>query len=325
MVKRCSGFETAFVSTLMTLAGLGGCSSDDADVPCSPDDLGCESTDGGDELETGEAAADGADATSTTGDGDSGDGDGDGDSTTGDGDGDSTTGDGDGDGDGDSTTGDGDGDGDEPVTLRVMSLNVYGYATMPQAAPTYAALIEGQEVDVIGIQEGVQDWQLSEDWPSDYSRAEALGAALGECYQREYQVFVNVCRGNELLTHERFDLTDGPNATRAGEVATIRKGGVTYGFLDLHWDHESASANAANADETAAQVTLLGDMPVVVLGDLNASCTSTNPESMRQDAALELIVHGGIDCIFSKDAPGTGMEVDAQPSDHEAVVAELTL
>jgi hypothetical protein len=70
------------------------------------------------------------------------------------------------------------------VTLRVMSLNVFGHATMPAAAPVYAALIESQDVDIIGIQEGVQDWLLEEPLPTDYSRSEALEAALGECYQR---------------------------------------------------------------------------------------------------------------------------------------------
>jgi endonuclease/exonuclease/phosphatase family metal-dependent hydrolase len=217
------------------------------------------------------------------------------------------------------------GTSDGAVTLRVMSLNVFGHATMPAAAPTYAALIEAADVDVIGIQEGVQDWQLDEAMPTDYSRAEALGAALGECYQREYQVFVNTCRGNRFVDHQRFDLTDGPNATRTGEVATVVKEGMAFAFVDVHWDHESEEANAANASETAAQVNRLGSMPIVVLGDFNASCHAGNPEAMRGAASLALIVDGGIDCIFSMHAPGAGMEVDAEPSDHDAVVAELTI
>ncbi|MGE0324814.1 MAG: endonuclease/exonuclease/phosphatase family protein [Polyangiaceae bacterium] len=217
------------------------------------------------------------------------------------------------------------GAGGGPVTLRVMSLNVYGYMTMPQAAPTYAALIEAQNVDVVGIQEGVQDWQLSTMFPTDYSRAEALGAALGGCYQREYQVFVNTCRGNTLDKHERFDLTDGPNATRTGEAATVTKGGKTFGFIDVHWDHQSDATKAANAVETAAATNAFGNIPVIVLGDFNAGCSSSYPSNMSSSASLDLIVNGGIDCIFSKSAPGSGMEVNASPSDHDAVVAELTL
>ncbi|MGE0324815.1 MAG: hypothetical protein AB7S68_21010 [Polyangiaceae bacterium] len=215
--------------------------------------------------------------------------------------------------------------GGASVTLRVMSLNVYGYMTMPQAAPTYAALIQQQLIDVVGIQTGEQDWQLSTSMPTDYSRAEALGAALGSCYQREYQIFVNTCRGNTLNKHERFDLTDGPNATRTGEAATVTKGGKTFGFIDVNWDHESSTTRAANAVETAQAANAFGSIPVVVVGDLNAGCTSTAASTMSSGASLDLIVNGGIDCIFSKFAPGGGQTIDATPSDHEAVIAELTL
>lgn len=217
------------------------------------------------------------------------------------------------------------GAGSGPVTVRVMSLNVYGYMTMPQAAPTYAALIEGQLIDVVGIQEGEQDWQLSTSMPTDYSRAEALGAALGSCYQREYQIFVNTCRGNKLNKHERFDMTDGPNATRTGEAATITKAGKTFGFIDVHWDHESSTARAANAVETAVAVNAFGNIPVVVVGDLNTACTSTSASNMSAGGSVNLIVDGGIDCIFSKFAPGGGRTIDAAPSDHDAVIAQLTL
>ncbi len=62
--------------------------------------------------------------------------------------------------------------GVEPAVLRVMSLNLYGWATMPGAAPDYAALIEAQSVDVLGIQEGNWDWEI-EGWPTDYSATAA--------------------------------------------------------------------------------------------------------------------------------------------------------
>ncbi len=211
-----------------------------------------------------------------------------------------------------------------PVTLRVMSLNVYGHMTLPGAAPTYAALIESQDVDVVGIQEGVHDWLIDTEFPTDYGRAEAIEAALGDCYERRYQIFVNTCRGNAFVSHERFDLTDGPNATRTGEAATVTKDGRTFAFIDIHWDHESNATKAANAIETAAAANAVGDLPVVVLGDFNANCSGEYPNDMSSAAALDLIVHGGIDCIFSRDAPGSGTTVDASPSDHDAVVAELT-
>ena len=213
-----------------------------------------------------------------------------------------------------------------PVTLRVMSLNVWGHMTMPQEAPAYATLIKGQNVDVVGLQEGAHDWLLDTAMPTDYSRAEALGAALGSCFERRYQVFVNVCRGNSIVGNDRFDLTDGPNATRTGEAVTVRKGGKTFGFIDVHWDHQDGSVNRANARETAARANAFGDIPVVVLGDFNTSCTGSNVGVMRTEASLRLDAKASIDCIFSR---GTiwqkGYSMAGGPSDHPTVVAELTL
>jgi hypothetical protein len=213
-----------------------------------------------------------------------------------------------------------------PVTLRVMSLNVWGYKTMPQEAPAYATLIKSQNVDVVGIQEGANDWQLSTAMPTDYSRAEALGAALGGCFERRYQVFVNVCRGNSIVGNERFDLSNGPNATRTGEAVTLRKGGKTFGFIDVHWDHQDANVNRANARETAARANGFAGTPVVVVGDFNTSCTGSNVEVMRTGASLRLDAKASIDCIFSRGTiRQTGFSTAGGPSDHPTVVAELTL
>ncbi len=214
--------------------------------------------------------------------------------------------------------------GGESTTLRVMSLNVYGYATMPQAAGDYARMVQSHDVDVLGIQEGNQDWQISTPLPTDYSRSDALGAALGECWEQRYQIFVNTCRGVDFVSHERFDLSDGPNATRTGESAVIRKGGIELGFIDIHWDHEDGGAKAANATETAAAANAHGALPVVVLGDFNAGCAATEPRSMASQSDLTLIMDGGIDCVFSRGAPGSGWTVNASPSDHPGVIAELT-
>jgi endonuclease/exonuclease/phosphatase family metal-dependent hydrolase len=207
-----------------------------------------------------------------------------------------------------------------------MSLNVLGHETMPQSAGTYAALIEAQNVDIVGVQEGVQDWLLDTEMPTDYSRAEALGTALGEeCWERDYQVFINTCRGNAFSSFQRFDLTDGPNATRTGEEAVVTKDGKSYAFINIHWDHQSADARVASSSETANRANAHGGLPVIVLGDFNEGCGGGNPDGMRSSASMTLIHNAGIDCVFSKQAPGSGYIIDATPSDHNAVVAELTL
>ena len=211
-----------------------------------------------------------------------------------------------------------------PQALRVMSLNIYGWATMPDSAPEYAALIEAQSVDVLGIQEGNWDWEI-EGWPTDYSRSEQLHAALGDCWQREYQIFVNTCRGTELDSHRRFDLTDGPRAVRTGETALVTKSGKKVAFINIHWDHESAPARAASAIETAAEANLHRGTPRIVLGDFNCECTSVDVSAVRNRGRMELVVDGGIDCILARDITGSGTSFNAAPSDHPAVAATFTI
>jgi endonuclease/exonuclease/phosphatase family metal-dependent hydrolase len=203
-----------------------------------------------------------------------------------------------------------------------MSLNIYGWATMPEAAPEYAALVEAQGVDVLGIQEGNWDWEI-EGWPTDYSRSEQLHAALGDCWQRRYQIFVNTCRGAEMDEHRRFDLTDGPRAVRTGETALVTKSGARAALINVHWDHESAPARAASALETAAEADLYRHLPTIVLGDFNTECTGDDVSTLRGRAQMELVVDGGIDCILVRGATGAGRSLDATPSDHPAVVATL--
>jgi endonuclease/exonuclease/phosphatase family metal-dependent hydrolase len=207
-----------------------------------------------------------------------------------------------------------------------MSLNILGHATMPASANTYANMIKSRDIDVVGIQEGVNDWQLGTHYPTDYSRADDLGAALGDCYQRRNQVFVNVCRGNSFLANDRFDLTDGPNVTRTGESATVSKGGKTFGFINVHWDHQSSSTKTANAKETAAKAQTFSNVPLIVLGDFNTSCTGSTAGTMKTAASLDLTYNSGIDCIFSKRATKVNaFNFNAAPSDHKGVVADFTL
>jgi hypothetical protein len=205
-----------------------------------------------------------------------------------------------------------------------MSLNIYGWATMPGAAPEYAALIEAQNVDVLGIQEGNWDWEI-EGWPTDYSRSEQLHAALGECWQRRYQIFVNTCRGAALDSHRRFDLTDGPRAVRTGETALVTKSGTQVVFINIHWDHESAPARAASALETAAEANRHRGIPALVAGDFNTECTGDNVNTLRRLAEMDLVVDAGIDCILARDLSGTGAFFSGEPSDHPALTATFEI
>ena len=89
-------------------------------------------------------------------------------------------------------------------TITVMSLNIYGWKTMPQHSDDYAQLVNKHKVDVLGIQEGVEDWQLKHNelnnkLPTDYQRAITLAKSLGQCWQHKFQIFINHCQGNRFI------------------------------------------------------------------------------------------------------------------------------
>lgn len=207
--------------------------------------------------------------------------------------------------------------------IKAISLNIYAHASMPGAAGTYAGYLNGLDADVVGIQEGVNDWKIGTRMPTDYWAANSLADALGPCWEQQYQIYVNTCKGNSFVSNRRFDLTDGPNATRTGESAVITKEGKEYLFLTVHWDHESVSARAASAIETAAEINLF-DLPTILVGDFNTGCISTDPNNMANLTGLSLIHNGGIDCLFQKGwITVTGDTFGASPSDHPGVWAEL--
>ena len=207
--------------------------------------------------------------------------------------------------------------------IKAMSLNVFGHETMPQHANDYAGLIKSRDPDIVGIQEGVNDWRIGPVMPTDYSRADALGAALGECWEQRHQIFVNTCKGNRFVNNRRFDLTDGPNATRTGESAVIDKTGFQYAAVNIHWDHESGDARMANARETAAEVNSHSGMPVVVVGDFNTSCTGGEANTMMDEAGMALVGNAGIDCIVTRGLSGSSQIFDGSPSDHDGLDATL--
>jgi len=219
---------------------------------------------------------------------------------------------------------------DESVT--VMSLNIYGWKTMPEHSADYAQLIKKHNVDILGIQEGVEDWQLkhstdstldNNQLPTNYQRAITLKNSLGQCWQHKFQIFVNHCRGNRLIESGRFDLTDGPNTTRTGEYAVIEKLNIRYLLVNVHWDHESIVTRMANAEETSAQLMKMKGYSKILLGDFNSKCDSKEVSLVQKKTKMSLLKNAGIDCLFVEGITGKAKEVVAYPSDHPAIVATL--
>lgn len=209
--------------------------------------------------------------------------------------------------------------------LRVMTLNLYGWKTMPQHAATYATLISGLKIDILGVQEGVQDWKLTTNTPTDYSNADALLEALGDCWQQRYQIYVNKCRGNGFVENGRFDLTDGPNATRTGEYAIVSTGRGELHVINVHWDHESEEAQSKNAEETAAQLNSRLTIPTVLVGDFNSDCSGDLVSGLIAATDTQLLGSAGIDCIITRGLSGSGQSIEAAPSDHPAILLNAKL
>jgi len=212
---------------------------------------------------------------------------------------------------------------DEGIT--VMSLNIYGWKTMPEHSDDYAQLISSRNVDILGIQEGVEDWQLKSNWPTNYQRAITLKKSLGGCWQRRHQIFINQCQGNHFIESGRFDLTDGPNATRTGEYAVIEKLNKRYLMVNVHWDHESVATRIANAEETSAQLNKISQYPKILLGDFNSRCNDREASLVQSKAKMTLLKNAGIDCLFVKGISGKAKKILAYPSDHPAIVAKLRI
>ena len=213
-------------------------------------------------------------------------------------------------------------------TIIVMSLNIYGWKTMPAHSDDYAKLIKGNQVDILGIQEGVDDWHLKPSalqgkLPTNYQRAMTLKKSLGQCWQHKYQIFINHCQGNRFIESGRFDLTDGPNATRTGEYALIEKANRRYFIVNVHWDHERIATRIANAEETSAQLNAMKHYPKILLGDFNTDCESREVLLVQSKAKLTLLKNAGIDCLFVKGLTGKATKISAYPSDHPAIVASL--
>ncbi|MFT5757969.1 MAG: endonuclease/exonuclease/phosphatase family metal-dependent hydrolase [Alteromonadaceae bacterium] len=211
----------------------------------------------------------------------------------------------------------------ERVPITVMTLNIYGWKTMPKYSDNYAQLINHNKVDMLGIQEGVDDWQLKTKLPTNYQRSIALKNSLGVCWQHKFQIFINHCQGNKFVEFGRFDLSDGPNATRTGEYAVIEKLNKRYLLVNVHWDHESKNTRIANAKETATQLNKIAQYPKILLGDFNSRCNDSEASIVRTTAEMTLLKNAGIDCIFVKGLTGNAKKIIAYPSDHPSIVATL--
>ncbi len=223
-------------------------------------------------------------------------------------------------------------DGTPPVgeAIKVMSLNIWGHKVMSWAGPNFANLIKDEAVDIVGIQEGVEDWNLTTDMPTNYSRVSSIMASLGGCYENRYQIIINTCNGLQFNSNYRWDMTDGANATRTGETAIVSKNGFEFAFVNIHWEAFSSTVRDDNTAETAAEVNK-HSIPVVTVGDFNDGSGVQVGNFINQSGST-LIHTVGLDYITAKGFSGTGYLIpnspdnrgSTNPSDHPSIAATLT-
>ncbi len=214
---------------------------------------------------------------------------------------------------------------DTSSELTVLSYNIEGHAGHSPYAQAQAII--KSNAGVVGLQEGVNDWQIGPPgtWPWDYSRTDRIVNSLNEqtgLWDNRYQMIIktDVC---EFIDYGRFDLTDGPKAVRTGEWAILRlkATGKQFLFVNLHWDHQSA--NSANRNETIGWITDFNatrNLPVVITGDFNRSVNSIGYEPY----GFTISHSAWVDGILTKGMATQRYGSFEAPSDHNSVWAELT-
>lgn len=208
--------------------------------------------------------------------------------------------------------------------IKALSYNIEGWKN--HSPHTQAEAINATGAQVIGLQEGMQDWQIGSQgtMPTDYSRTDNIVASLnqqGGQWTNRYQIIINA-GSCEFVDSGRFDMTDGPNAVRTGEWAIIREKsrGDRFLMVNLHWDHQGA--NDTNRAETMEWISTFEkgkNLPVVIVGDFNRDAGETGLES----AGFQLAKHGGIDGILTRGMKSVGSGSITAPSDHTPIFAAL--
>ncbi|HUG56017.1 MAG TPA: endonuclease/exonuclease/phosphatase family protein [Candidatus Limnocylindrales bacterium] len=231
---------------------------------------------------------------------------------------------------------------DEPgPALRVMTYNIhqgfdeYRVPSLEDIART----IEGEEPDVVLLQEVVRGWIIDQQHDALGVLAERLGMhyvfqpAIGDLY------------GNAILS--RLPMSDVRRVPYAREPAIrhqprgalfVRVGGIL--FVNTHLD-EHADAEAVRLGQLRTLFDALGDeVPVVVGGDLNALPVSAAIRGFQLGGFTDLAAGAGADQPTSPSAEpvnrvdylfGKGLEatqayvVPSTASDHRPVVVILRI
>ncbi len=225
--------------------------------------------------------------------------------------------------------------------------------------------IESQMPDVAGFQEVDYDWlmRLSEGL-EDYSYV-GRGRGKGETDSEYSPVFYKTEKYNlvDSGTFWFSDTPDKPSLSWASFYNRIctwailedKDTGFTFAVFNSHWDHLSVIARNKSAELLLEKIEEYApDMPVVILGDFNCKANTVAYASLIDggfvdsmyvaEDAMDIGTYHGytksstegelpIDHILFKDEYGFAVSYkvitdkynDIYPSDHFAIVSEITL
>ncbi|MBQ7346587.1 MAG: endonuclease/exonuclease/phosphatase family protein [Clostridia bacterium] len=211
-----------------------------------------------------------------------------------------------------------------PITLNVMSLNIYYIdemtttgndpsvevdGTVKTRGPKLNALLEGEEIDLAGLQEFSAAWQrwLRDDLDNRYGFVGKFNSKDGN------QITPLIYRKDRLKVMESGLFYVAPGAPETKTVGwdarfarpcqwgvfQLKETGEYLLFLNTHMDHEGSVARRKGAEVIVEQIGLLQqkvketygaeDCHVILVGDMNSLPTSpayTTFTSVLQDSRV---------------------------------------
>jgi endonuclease/exonuclease/phosphatase family metal-dependent hydrolase len=229
-----------------------------------------------------------------------------------------------------------------PKTLRVMSFNIQGHASLldGEHIEEVAETIRRHQPDVVAINEAHRrTWQARfDDQTAQLARLTGMTVVFGRSYRFAGGDFGNaVLTRGEVVSSSVHDLP-GTGEPRSLLECVIRVNGGTIDFYATHtsaWGSFGRDARRAQLACINAHVRASG-RPYIVAGDLNAPADAPEIRAFMGENALVIagdpgtpthrVMEQRLDYILT-DPRWTVREarvLDDGPSDHYPLLAELT-